>query len=161
MSHFELSLLPYVECLRKATDKEAEVDCVLKEIDEELFRSTGKRLSKENKINIINRLQFICQGSVFSVDHQRRHRMKHRPRVLDRFDQDKVRRFISVRINHPEPLRFQVMRLQFFHHGQHLRRRVYQEQFPSPLQDFKSAPEQVVQRVSLLVPGCGLRLFRA
>jgi len=61
MSHFELSLLPYVECLRKATDKEAEVDCVLKEIDEELFRSTGKRLSKENKINIINRLQFIFQ----------------------------------------------------------------------------------------------------
>ena len=57
MSNFRLSLPSYVERLRKAVDKEAEIGCVLKEIDENFFCSTEKHLSKDEKISIINCFQ--------------------------------------------------------------------------------------------------------
>lgn len=59
MSRFKLSLFPYVDRLRKAADKEVEIDRILKEIDKEFFCSTEKHLSRVDKINIINHLQFV------------------------------------------------------------------------------------------------------
>ena len=102
---------------------------------------------------MINRLQSVCQAAVFRINNQRGHWVQSRFCVFYRFDQDKIGGFILVRIDHLEPLGFQMGLLHQVHCLQHLRSRIHHAEFSSALQDPEPAFEKAEQGIVLLIPG--------
>ena len=99
---------------------------------------------------MINRLQFVCQGSVFFINDQRSHWMEHGFCILNSFHKHKIRRLVRIGIHQLKTFWFKMVMLKPFHQIQHLSCRINQENMPFPFEYLIGSFQKMVYRLRAL-----------